>query len=140
MRRILQRFTDISGQLINYDKSAVTFSSNTRIEARVEVCAEFGVQQKLDLGKYLGMPMRVGANKTAVFGFLVDKVEQKLQAWKVQNISKAGKVTLLKTAAQSIPNFWMSLLLLPVEICTKIQLKINGYWWGEEVPIRELDG
>lgn len=75
------------------------------------------------------MPMRIGANKTAVFGCLVDKIEQKLQPWKRQNISKAGKVTLLK-AAQSIPNFWMSLLLVPVEICSKIENIMNGYWWG----------
>lgn len=88
------------------------------------------MQQKLDPGKYLGMPMRIGANKTAVFGFLVDKIEQKLQAWKMQNISKAGKVTLLKTAAQSIPNFWMSLLLVPVEICTTIEKKMNGVLVG----------
>ncbi|XP_074351320.1 uncharacterized protein LOC141690414 [Apium graveolens] len=42
----------------------------------------------------------------------------------------AGKVTLLQTAAQSIPNFWISLLLVLVEICNKIETKMNGYWWG----------
>lgn len=78
MKRILHRYANISGQLINYDKFAVTFSANTRDEARIEVCIELEVQQKLDPGKYLGMPMRIGANKTAVFGFLVDKIEQKL--------------------------------------------------------------
>ncbi|XP_074342771.1 uncharacterized protein LOC141680444 [Apium graveolens] len=130
MKRILHRYATISGQLINYDKSAVTFLANTRQETRIEVCTELGVQQKIDPGKYLGMPMRIGANKTAVFSFLGDRIEQKLQAWKMQNISKEGKVTLLKTAAQSIPNFWMSLLRVPVEICTKIERKMNGYWWG----------
>lgn len=130
MKSILNRYANISGQLINYNKSAVTFSTNTLVEARSEVCTELMVQQKSDPGKYLGMPMRIGANKTNVFGFLVDKVEQKLQTWKMQNILKAGKVTLLQSAAQSIPNFWMSLLLIPVEICHKMETKMNGYWWG----------
>ncbi|XP_074383392.1 uncharacterized protein LOC141724963 [Apium graveolens] len=34
--------------LINYDKSAVTFSTNTKDEDRVEVCNELEVQRKLD--------------------------------------------------------------------------------------------
>lgn len=74
--------------------------------------------------------MRVGSNKSEVFNFLVDRVNQKLQAWGMQKVSKAGKVTLLKTAAQSIPNFWMSLLLLPREICDRIEKSMNAYWWG----------
>lgn len=35
-----------------------------------------------------------------------------------------------KTAAQSIPNFWMNLLLILSEVCTVIQCQMNGYWWG----------
>ncbi|KAL8098470.1 hypothetical protein AgCh_031290 [Apium graveolens] len=129
IKRIIHRYANISGQLINYDKSA--FSTNTRAETHIEVCTELEVQQKrTHPDKRLGMPMRIGANKTDVFELLVGKVEQKLQAWKMQNILKADKVTLLKTAAQSIPNFWMSLLLVPVEICTEIETKMNGYWWG----------
>ena len=74
-----------------------------------------------------------------MFSFLVDRVEQKLQVWSMQNISKAGKVTLLKTAAQSIPNFWMNLLLVPKEICDKIEKSMNAYWWrggGEQRGIK----
>lgn len=74
--------------------------------------------------------MAVGRRKCEVFNFLTDRVRQKLQNWQYQSISKAGKYTLLKSAAQSIPNFWMNLLLIPVEICTTIQRQMNGYWWG----------
>lgn len=129
MKRILQRYVDFSGQVINYNKSAITFSSNTNIEDREEVCSLLEVKEKDDPGKYLGMPMKVGGNKTSVFSFLVNRVDQKLQSWSMQNISKAGKVTLLKTAAQSIPKFWMNLLLVPMEICDKIEKRMNAYWW-----------
>lgn len=50
--------------------------------------------------------------------------------WNMQNISKADKVTLLKTAAQSILNFWMSLLLIPLDVCDTIEKRMNAYWWG----------
>lgn len=64
-----------------------------------------------------------------MFNFLKDRVSQKLQGWKSKPISRAGKVTLLKTAAQSIPNFWMNLMLIPPDICNAIQRMMNGYWW-----------
>lgn len=37
---------------------------------------------------------------------------------------------LLKTAAQTIPNFWMNLFLIPQEICDQIQKQMNSFWWG----------
>lgn len=64
--------------------------------------------------------MRIGKNKNATFSFLIDKVEQILQAWSVQSISKASKVTLLKTTPQSIPNFKMNLLMILGEVCDKL--------------------
>ena len=56
--------------MINYHKSALTFSSNTSIADREEVCAQLQVQQKDDPGRYLGMPMKVGRNKKFCVQFL----------------------------------------------------------------------
>lgn len=53
-----------------------------------------------------------------------------MERWKHKFISKAGKLTLLKKIAQVIPNFWMSLFLLPNEICDGIEKLMNGFWWG----------
>lgn len=95
MKRILARYESISGQMVNYNKSVVTFSPNTNEESKREVCAELGVVSSSAPGKYLGMPMNVGRNKVRVFNVLQDRVIQKLQGWGNTNISKAGKVTLL---------------------------------------------
>lgn len=74
--------------------------------------------------------MVVGRRKAATFSFLDEKVDQKLQGWQNQVLSKAGKVTLLKTAAQVVPDFWMSMLLIPLEVCDKIEKRMNAFWWG----------
>lgn len=50
--------------------------------------------------------------------------------WGNKMISKAGKCMLLKTAAQTIPNFWMYLFLIPDEVCEKIEVHMNGFLWG----------
>lgn len=78
MKHILQRYERLSDQVINYNKSDIVFSPNTRHESRVSVCNCLGVKQILKPGKYLGMPMCVGRNKTEVFDFLKDQIQGKL--------------------------------------------------------------
>lgn len=83
-------------------------------------------------GKYLGMPMYVGKSKEEVFGPVRDRVHGKLQGWWNKDLSKGGKLTLVKSAAQSIPNFWMSLFLFPEFLCTEIENKMNAFLRGSD--------
>lgn len=76
--------------------------------------------------------MVVGRNKTSTFSFLSKRVEEKLQGWQNQVISKAGKMVLIKTAAQVVPNFWMSMFLIPAQVCDRIEKAMNAYWWGNK--------
>ncbi|XP_074360553.1 uncharacterized protein LOC141700766 [Apium graveolens] len=88
---------------------------------KVYVCELLQVQEIDKPGKYLGMPMYAGKNKTEIFGFLNDRVEQKLQGWTNQELSKGGKLTLLKSVAQAVPNSRMSLFLVLVNICEEME-------------------
>ncbi|XP_017248940.1 uncharacterized protein LOC108219886 [Daucus carota subsp. sativus] len=136
MKRIGCRYESISGQMINYDKSSVTFSSNTTADNRKEVCEQLGVNEAQNPGRYLGMPMYVGRRKVATFSFLSDKISKKLQVWQNQTLSKAGNVTLLKTAAEVVPNFWMSMLLIPLEVCDRIEKSMKAFWCGDGSSVR----
>lgn len=64
-----------------------------------------------------------------VFGFLQDRVQQRLQGYGDKELSKGGKITLLKTVVHAIPNFWMNLFLIPMEICEGIERSMNAFWW-----------
>lgn len=130
MKDILDKYQHISGQMINTNKSSISFSPNTKLEDRNEVCSILQVQETEAPGKYLGMPMRLGRNKMETFGFLIDKVQQKLQGWVHKEISKQGKLTLLSSATQVLPTFWMNLFLIPIGICEEIERKMNGFMWG----------
>lgn len=92
-------------------------------------------------GNYLGMPMIIGRNKHETFSFLVERVQQKLHGRQNRVISKGGNFFLLKTAAQVIPNFWVSMFLVPVKICDRIEKLKNAYWWingGDNAGIKWL--
>lgn len=133
LKHVLNMYDEMPGQKINYAKSALTFSPNTSVANKKEVCDLLGVNSYQMPGKYLGMPMIVGRNKCATFLFLSERVEQKLQVWQNKQISKAGKVTLLKTATQVIPNFWMNMFLIPMEVCDRIEKSVNAFWWGNGI-------
>ncbi|XP_074359953.1 uncharacterized protein LOC141700078 [Apium graveolens] len=68
---------------------------------RQEVQEQLQVHENENPGNYLGLPMRVGQNKKAVFGFLVERVSSKLQAWGMGNISKAGKYSGIEGGGES---------------------------------------
>ncbi|XP_074378396.1 uncharacterized protein LOC141719934 [Apium graveolens] len=138
MKNILVRYEFISGQSINYNKPIVIFYLNTTLENRDMVCTQLGVREDQVPGKYLGMPMRIGADKVSTFGFLQDKVQQRLQGYGDKVLSKVGKVTVLKTAVQAIPNFWMSLFLIPMEIYDGIEKQMNVYWWCNKTTGRGI--
>lgn len=95
------------------------------------MCNQLGVREAEVPGRYLGLPMHIGKNKAAEFNFILERIDQKLQGWDKHTISKAGKVTLLKTAAQAIPNFWMNIMLIPNTVFEQIERRMNAFWWGK---------
>lgn len=115
---------------MNYSKSNVIFSPNTKNEDRAVVCEVLEVQETEKPGRYLGMPMNVGRNKSEVFGFLTDKVQKKVQGWASKDISNQEKITLLSSATQVVPSFWMNIFLIPDGVCDDIEKKMNGFLWG----------
>lgn len=108
----------------------MVFSPNTTSVNRRQVCDVLQVREISTPGNYLGFPMHVGRRKNNTFSFLSDRISQELQGWGNKSISKGGKLVLLKTAAQTIPNFWMNLFLIPDEIYKRIQRQMNLFWWG----------
>ncbi|KAL8126011.1 hypothetical protein AgCh_013344 [Apium graveolens] len=130
MKNILLKYERLSGQAINFGKSNVVFSPNTTSRRIREVCETLQVAEVSVPGKYLGLPMHIGRRKNKEFKFLVERINSKLEGWSNKSISRGGKMILLKTAAQTIPNFWMNLLLISQGICSQIQKQMNSFWWG----------
>ncbi|MCI34298.1 RNA-directed DNA polymerase (Reverse transcriptase), partial [Trifolium medium] len=45
-------------------------------------------------------------------------------------LSQAGKEVLIKSVAQVIPAYCMSVFLLPTSIAGEIEKMLNSFWWG----------
>ncbi|XP_031116020.1 uncharacterized protein LOC116019789 [Ipomoea triloba] len=130
IKQCLVDYESMSGQVVNFHKSSVCFSRNTSVVAREEVATVLGVVQAPNFGKYLGLLSFIGREKRAVFSYIEDKIKHRIGSWSKRLLLQAGKEVLLKSVAQSMPTFSMSVFLLPESVCLSIERTMNRYWWG----------
>uniref|UniRef100_A0A803NUC3 Reverse transcriptase domain-containing protein n=1 Tax=Cannabis sativa TaxID=3483 RepID=A0A803NUC3_CANSA len=118
------------GQKINPNKSSIFFSRNTDVYTRDVICGDMGIHEADDHGTYLGLPNIIGLKKSAILGFLKEKVQKRIQSWDGKLLSKAGKEILLKTIVQALPTYAMSVFLLPIETSKEMERAMCKYWWS----------
>ena len=87
-----------------------------------------GAQVMGDYEQYLGLPMVGGKSKVNTFKELQKRVTKRVMGWKEKHISKTGREVLIKTVAQAIPNYSMSLFKIPKTICDGINSALSKYW------------
>lgn len=119
--QLLYSFERASGQKIILLKSTVFFSKNTSEEVRNQVCAELQIPEGGANSKYLGLPCTLGRNKSAILGYLKDKMSNRIRSWNNKLLSRGGKEVLLKTVVQSLPTYAMNVFLIPTGMCTELE-------------------
>ncbi|XP_075480607.1 uncharacterized protein LOC142521262 [Primulina tabacum] len=138
VKECLHAYERASGQLINYDKSALSFSPNTNsslIES-IKMVLTIPVVQRHDI--YLGLPTVSLRSKRLQFRYLVDRVVKRTQGWGHKCFSVGGKEVLIKSVLQSIPTYAMSCFRIPKSICDEIEKECANFWWGVENGKRKL--
>lgn len=107
MRKSMDSFCSISGQKVSYEKSCAFVSSNVGYNVAKQLTDICGSPLTSDLGKYLGVPLIHRRVNNCTYQYLVDKVANRLAAWKSRTLSLAGRLTLIKSVTWSIPNYVM---------------------------------
>lgn len=95
VRDTMKLFCDISGEMINYDKSSVMFSPNTPTRFKHIMRKVLGTPSCEKLGTYLGCNVEVDGRRSASFKPLIDKVQNKINSWQSLALSQAGRLLLI---------------------------------------------
>ncbi|KAL0312770.1 UNVERIFIED_CONTAM: hypothetical protein Sradi_5676300 [Sesamum radiatum] len=82
--------------------------------------------------KHLGLPFCKPPSRTHVFNEFIEKMTNRLALWKAKNLSRAGKLVLIKSVAQALPVYQMSTFLFPKKTCLKLDAIIRRFWWKAE--------
>ncbi|XP_030503843.2 uncharacterized protein LOC115719079 [Cannabis sativa] len=130
--QLLQVYQRTSGQQVNYAKSSIFFSNNTSVDTRQRMCEMLGMVEALDNSFYLGLPCIMGMNKNAILGFVKDKMQKKIFSWESRFLSKAGKEVLIKSVAQALPFYAISVFLLTKEIFSNLEGLMSKFWWKSQ--------
>ena len=87
-----------------------------------------GARVMTNYEKYLGLPMIGGKLKVNTFRELHERISKRVMSWKEKFISKAGREILIKTIAQAIPIYSMSLSKIPKVVGDSINSIVAKYW------------
>ena len=113
------------------------FAKNVNHNRRQELSGSLGFETAADLGKYLGVVLHHNKVKTESFHTMIDKVKSKLQGWKMNSLSLAGRTTLISTVTSAIPEYTMQTSYLPQEACNRMEKCNRDFLWGSSQDKRK---
>lgn len=126
---IMSTYEYATGQAINQQKKTLFFSPNTAPTVREEIRRMFDAQVVTEVEKYLGLVG--GMNNVSTFKDLWERIAKRVMGWKEKFNSKAREEVLIKTIAQVIPIYSMSLFQLLKMLCNDINSIMEKYQWGQ---------
>ncbi|XP_026384892.1 uncharacterized protein LOC113280488 [Papaver somniferum] len=76
---------------------------------------------------YLGMPLGDQTLSKSKWDRIVEICKSRLASWKRSSLSKAGKLTLIKSVLLSLPIYYFSLFLAPKYVVNQIEKTIRDF-------------
>jgi hypothetical protein len=88
--------------------------------------------------KYLGLPVPEGWMKDDKFQPTKERLRKKCSDWSEKYMSGAAKETLIKSVAQAISTYAMSVFKFSAGLCDELSQIIREFWWGDEFERRKV--
>ncbi|XP_050211503.1 uncharacterized protein LOC126661686 [Mercurialis annua] len=138
IKNLLNLYSLMSGQHINYSKSFVFFNRDVE-EFQAQLFSDFlGISQHTSQGKYRGLPFQILRSKNRTFAGIVNQIATRLHSWKQVFLSSAGKEILIKAVATTILVYVMMCFAIPKSLCHRINQLIRQFWWGQQIDENKM--
>lgn len=134
----LMEFCRVSWQRVSHDKSLVYLSPNVLEDVVITLSSRLGIPHTTNLGRYLGFFLLHGGRNTQNPKELLLKASRKLVGWKLQCLSKAGRITLASAILNSLAMFQMQLMKMSTEVHKGLDRLCRRCIWGEADDRRKL--
>ena len=128
--RILDVFAIMSGLHLHYSKSCFISWLAADHEWTKEVATSFGCLHSKCPTKYLGLPIGNNINRAAAWKPVIEKIQNRSATWKARTLSRAGRLTLIKSVLNSLPVYYMIMFKMPKSIAMKIVKIQRSFFWG----------
>lgn len=108
----LDNFSCITGQEINYHKSAFQFSKGIPNRHKCMLKQIIKMQEMKGIGKYLGTSLFLSKNKTQQFDDLIDRVTSRVEGWITMLLIPTGRIVLINLVTTVKPAYQMALFAI----------------------------
>ena len=130
VKQVLDSFVNASGLHVNLHNSRLFTSKHIR-RAKVNKFRDIlGFTPTTNIGKYLGFPILIWRVKKSNFGFILDRMNLHLMGCKSNLLGRVGRVVLTSLVLNTIPNYVMQNLWLPLGVCDVIDKHTRKFIWG----------
>ncbi|GLT60757.1 hypothetical protein SLA2020_335100 [Shorea laevis] len=126
----LNTYAGWSGQKVNLSKSSIFFSKNCTPSSISSIHNILNLRHIPSKAKHHSLPLFFQRNKSSSFEDLKQNILSRISSWKTKLLSQAARTTLIKSVANVIPSYSMSLFLLPKAFCNNIEALLRKFWWG----------
>eukprot|EP00253_Pinus_taeda_P010693 PITA_10693 len=122
LKNILELFMKATGMQINFRKSQLILEGLNRQEkAQIFSFFPFDMRSMETPFKYLGFWLKPNAYKKKDWNWLIAKIEDRISHWSYKWLSRAGRLTLIKSVLLAMPVYWAALTWVPKGILDKIR-------------------
>ena len=137
VKEILDTYARCTGQLLNPSKCSIMFNKKGAEDDQNQVKHILGVELSSFEPKYLGLPTPSGRMKKDRFQSLKERLSKRLRDYSEKHMSSGAKEVLIKSVAQALPTYIMSVFQIPLGLCDSMTSIIREFWWGTEKRKKE---
>lgn len=137
IRALLQRFEEGTGQQLSPAKCSLLTRENIETQQREDIRLILRMEKVHFEAKYLGLSTPDGHQKNERFQPLQERFGKRMTMWSEKHLSSAGKEVLIKSVAQAIPTYIMSVFQLSPTFCEELARGVRKYWWGADNGTRK---
>lgn len=127
-KHCLSKYLSWTGQSLNSQKSSIYFNKNVSSQLQLTLLNILGIHKSATKATHLGLPLLFTRLKFDAFSSIKHKIATKLVGWKAKLLSQAGRTQLIKSAATSIPSYYMLSYALPKSHCISIEKMLKDFW------------
>ncbi|KAL0804916.1 hypothetical protein Bca101_097407 [Brassica carinata] len=128
-KEVLQKYAEATGQVINLNKSSLTFGKKVDQDLKLSIQNSLGIFAEGGAGTYLGLPECFSGSKVKMLAYIQEKMKGRMSGWYTRFLSQAGKEVILKSVAMAMPIYAMSCFKLPKTTCNNLTSAMAAFRW-----------
>jgi hypothetical protein len=132
VRDMLHIFEKGTGQKLNPAKCSLLVREGANPELVNQVKNTLNVARADFDAKYLGLLMSEGRMNMGVLKSIEEQYAKRMSGWNERTMSQVAKEVLIKSVAQDLPTYMMSVFKIPYGLCGSMEKQTRAFWWGSE--------